>query len=49
MFRRAIVDFWFLMERPEYLVVIIGLLFGLLILSLTPPGQACDEPQHINN
>jgi len=48
-FRRAIVDFWFLMERPEYLVVIIGLLFGLLILSLTPPGQACDEPQHINN
>ena len=47
--RRASVDFWSLMERPEYLVVIIGLLFGLLILSFTPPGQACDEPQHINN
>ena len=41
--------FWSFMSKQQYLVVILGLVFGLLILILTPPFQACDEPNHIYN
>jgi uncharacterized membrane protein len=45
--RKISTGFWLLLSKPEYLVVILGLIFGLLILTFTPPFQACDEPQHI--
>jgi len=46
-FKKFARGFWLLLSKPEYLVVIIGLIFGILILIFTPPFQACDEPQHI--
>lgn len=47
--KRVSGEFWSLLSEPEYLVVILGLVFGLLILIFTPPFMACDEPQHIYN
>jgi len=39
--------FWEFLKKPEYLVVLFGIVFGIQILIYTPPFQVCDEPQHL--
>lgn len=41
--------FWDFISRPEKLVIIFMLFFGLQLVFYTPPFQVCDEHQHLAN
>ncbi|MFH1149450.1 MAG: DUF2142 domain-containing protein [Actinomycetota bacterium] len=47
--KKVSTGFWKTLHRPEYMVVIVGLVFGVLLLVTTPPSLVCDEPMHLYN